>query len=209
MTKIVLVSGKSQAGKDTVCSYMKSKLDDSEVYHFADYLKEICSNLFNIPMEHINGSNEDKNRLTSVDWKDLPFSLTQTQNVYMKTKNANFYDGSSEKMSIRNVLQVFGSDICRNMDNDCWVNACKSRIERDAPSYALIADARFPNEIDAFPNAIVIRLLRNPLDNKHVSEIALDDYHFEKLKKILILPNSDMTIQSQNETCLAYLKSHD
>lgn len=32
MTKIVLVSGKSQAGKDTVCSYMKSKLDDSEVY---------------------------------------------------------------------------------------------------------------------------------------------------------------------------------
>ena len=79
-------------------------------------------------------------------------------------------------------MQVFGTDVMRQMFDDCiWVNATFRSIRRDNPDIALIPDTRFPSELRAIyaNNGYVIRLTRNVyMQDRHPSETALDDWNW-------------------------------
>lgn len=211
-TKVLLTTGKAQAGKTTSCEYLKKVLERQGytvgLYNFADSLKSFCYGVLGLEYESVYGSNEEKNKPTHIQWKNLPLS-TDTLSECMGDK---MYSSGVEYMTGREVLQVFGTNICRAMYSNCWVYATMLQIYNDNCDFALIADVRFPNEIESFnilthypqfadkicKNPYVVQLLRNPLNMDHLSETALDDFNFIPYDRTVIHNDGDLDIEVRN-----------
>ena len=133
-----------------------------KLYSFADELKRICTQLFNIPFECVYGTDEQKNQVQEhLLWENISTNKTGA-------------------MTAREFMQFFGTDIMRKMYEPIWVNACINRIQQEQSALAIIADVRFPNEAKAIEQAggKVVRLTRIVHEDNHSSEVALDDYPF-------------------------------
>ena len=133
-----------------------------KLYSFADELKRICVELFNIPYECVFGTDEEKNRLQEhLLWENISTDKTGA-------------------MTAREFMQFFGTDICRKVYEPIWVDSCIRKIQAEQSELAIIADVRFPNEAKAIERAggCLLRLTRNIYDDDHSSEVALDDYPF-------------------------------
>ena len=105
-----------------------------KIYAFADVLKEFAVDVLGLEYNQVYGTNEEKNSPTHLLWENMP------------TGN------NKGPMTGREVLQYFGSDICRKMYENIWFDACIRRIRKDNPELALISDVRFPNEIKGVQN---------------------------------------------------------
>lgn len=187
-TFFIAFSGKKQTGKDTSVEMSKSMLEASGktvgVTAFAETVKETAINVLGLDRHLVYGSNDDKETPTHVLWDNFPMD------VRLKYSNENFvrsWGGTRPKprtgpMTIREVLQVMGTDIFREMfEQDVWAN---SPFRRDWSQYdvVFITDCRFPNEKRVIEerDGIVIRLVRNTgFNDTHPSETALDDFTFE------------------------------
>lgn len=196
-TKIIFVTGKKQSGKDTAVKYIQNYLADkwvlSEQFSFADSLKHFLMMHFNLTYQQCYGTNEDKNTLTNILWDNFPDHIRKEYSSDSMVRRIG-------NMTAREVMQVFGSDICRAICADCWANALLNQIKSMEIDYALISDARFPNELDVFQgmDVYIIRLLRNPYDDQHKSELALDNYNFNQFKNFAVIDNRNMTIDEKN-----------
>ena len=122
-----------------------------KVYHFADSLKNMCIEFFDLPAEHVYGTDEDKNKPTQYD------------------------------MTVREFLQYFGTDVMRKIKDTIWVDYTIKSILSEQPDIALIPDVRFPNEIDAIHKAggVIIRLTRDLYSDAHHCESALDPSNYD------------------------------
>ena len=161
---IIGISGRAKAGKDTVADYLIARNLVAGKVSIAASLKVLCHNLFNIPL---------------VDMYDRKGSNTD---IIISAEIANLLPGLKgrigEYLTIRELLQFFGTDIVRVFNNDCWINLCINEIKAHTGSIYVVPDVRFPNEAQAIQRAggFVIRLTRNPLDMMHITETALDNY---------------------------------
>ena len=144
-------------------------------YAFASPLKDIAIGLFNIPRENIYGTNEEKNALSQYKWEDMPTKVK----------------GKSGPMTYREFMQYFGTNICRKIYSEVWTSRTLADIKAEESLYAIISDARFPNEIEAVQAAggKVIKLTGGIEGDSHDSETALDEYS-----------NYDAIIDTANET---------
>lgn len=151
-------------------------------YSFATPLKQFCMEVFGLTYEQCYGSNTNKETLTQLRWVDMP-------DFHM--------DNDPPQMTARAVMQYFGTNVCRRMLDNCWVDATIRRIQKDKPQLAVITDVRFPNEVEGIQKAggKVVRFLRAPFAvDEHPSEIALDNYEgFDA-----VLDNREMSIPEQN-----------
>lgn len=107
--------------------------------------------------------------------------------------------------TVRELLQYLGTDVMREIDEDCWVNAYKDLVQLEADRLTILtADVRFPNEVEAIQamGGFVIRLTRSPFADSdlHVSETALDDFVEPggSVEFDYVLDNSQMSIEEQN-----------
>jgi len=172
MTLVLAISGKKQSGKTTWVNRFEEQYKgrgwDVRSYSFADPLKEFLINSMGLEYNQCHGTDAEKNSPTIYQWETLPKSI--------RAANGD----KSGPMSGRELMQIFGTDVMRQMFDDCiWVNATFRSILRDSPDIALIPDTRFPSELRAiYANAgYVIRLTRNVyMQDHHPSEIALDDW---------------------------------
>lgn len=180
---------KQQWLEDCVYPYVKP-------YAFADELKATASNVFGIPLEWSNGTEEDKKRLTNVKWEDMCALLPAR--IVSRIKQSEKYD---KKMSVREFLQYFGTNICRRIYDDCWVESCLRRIEMEEPILAIISDCRFKNEIKACRKvgAKIVKLERSIFTDLHESEVDLEKVHRSNFD--LIIPK-DVGIKEQNQLIL-------
>ena len=156
--------------------------DSIRLYAIARKLKDLSIDLFGLDKELVFGSDEDKNKKTSLRWQDMPTA----------TKKKG-------KMSIREVLQYLGTDLFRKMSNNIWVDSCISQIQRESPELALVCDVRFENEVRALQKAggYVVGLTRcKDADDCHDSETSV-----EKCMELCdaVIENADLTIPEQNE----------
>lgn len=228
MTKIIGISGRKQSGKSTVANFINGsilksknmieefKIDESgrlnvkttdqngtsgwgildvtrkdnefvryaeselwpyvKVYHFADYLKQMCVDLFDLTPQQVYGTDDDKNTATSY-----------SQN------------GWKHKMTAREFLQYFGTDIMRKIKDTVWVDYTIKKIRQDDSTIALVPDVRFPNEVESIQRVggSVIRLTRDPHCSNHPCETALDEDQYNWSKFDYILHNDKSN--SQNE----------
>ena len=136
-----------------------------KIYAFADVLKEFAVDVLGLEYNQVYGTNEEKNSPTHLLWENMP------------TGN------NKGPMTGREVLQYFGSDICRKMYENIWFDACIRRIRKDNPELALISDVRFSNEIAGVQKegGIIFGLPRDIVNGKdtHSSEqvdLSLCDY---------------------------------
>lgn len=170
-----------------------------KLYSFADVLKMATAAIFGLAYEQVNGTNDDKNAPTQYEWEQfLPFLDNETKQMA--------YDIWNEPMTSRHILQVFGTDICRRIHSDVWVNACLKNVVEEGSELAIITDCRFPNEVKGIQDAggKVIRFLRAPFEgeDEHESETALDDFEgFDH-----VFDNRELSIQEQNKATNALLK---
>lgn len=179
MTTILAFSAKKQGGKTTAVNDIRTNYPDAPTHNFADALKIIVARTF-MPADLV-----PKN-MSAVDWIET-----------------NKHTISPCGLTVRQLLQVIGTDVFRAMWADVWVNAWKHRLPilntPKSPKLILVADVRFPNEVKAVQalGGRVIRLTRAPYaaDDIHASETALDGYKgFD-----MVVDNSGMTIEQQNQ----------
>tara|TARA_R110000868_G_scaffold18531_6_gene81328 strand:+ start:1796 stop:2542 length:747 start_codon:yes stop_codon:yes gene_type:complete len=234
MVKIIGISGRKQAGKNTVANFINGRIlkehemidnftinssgqleiktsdqighkgwgvfditrKDMEflnyaekelwpyvkLYHFADSLKELSINLFNINSTKVYGTDEQKNTITEIKWENMP----------------EYNGGKTGNMTIREFLQHFGTNVMRKIKNDIWVSDTIKRILFEDSQVAIIPDVRFPNEVDAIKEngGIVLRLTRDIYRDGHKCEASLDKENFDWSKFDHIIDNNDCNIES-------------
>jgi len=205
---ILGLSGKKQSGKDTFGKQIQKIwrsdklglngnhlapliMDDCCLFAFADELKQAAAKYFRIDIELMYGTDKDKNSLTHIKWTAFPIKIVRKQTA-------------DEYMTVRQVLQFWGSNIMRAIYGNVWVDCTMDNINKYSAAVSVLTDVRFPNEVEAIKKAggRVIRLTRNPLDDQHESETALDDYSsFD-----VIFDNSNLTVEQQNHKCKDIMK---
>jgi len=155
---IIGLSGYARSGKDTAANHLANKYDFTR-YSFAAPMKEAMYILNPVVFSDSIGEFRYRN-LVDV------YGLDRAKEDYPE---------------IRRLLQVFGTEVGRNMfGDDFWVDLALKSID---VKNAVITDVRFKNEADAIRLAggqiwRVNRFGIGPVTN-HASEIDLDDYDFD------------------------------
>jgi hypothetical protein len=210
--QLIFVTGKKQSGKDTSYDFCKSQLGGKSIcLCFADPLKDFLIDVFGLSRDQCYGSDEQKNSQTDVRWTDLPFGYKYICELYNKFTDRTV-PKNEDTLTARQLMQVFGTEICRKMYQNCWVSATRAKIEKikDEYDFIFICDARFPNELEFFADMdpVIIRLLRNPYDDKHESEVILDHYNFrEKFNRVYYIDNTQMSLSEKNNHVWEILKN--
>jgi hypothetical protein len=229
------LSGAKSAGKDTVAFYItgciwnkyyqKESDVEANVWSFASPLKDFLINVMGLSEKQCYGSDAEKNSPTKYLWDNLTMSIrldNSKETVEIPVTEDSGYDRLYEikdlprtgPMTAREVMQIFGTDIMRNMfSNNIWTDATLTDIDNyEIPKYvAIITDVRFVSEVEAIlsrENGFVVRLLRKPYNDNHKSEVELNNYDFSKYgDKVLVLDNEKMGINATNVAVWDFVKS--
>jgi len=239
-TRIIAFIGKKQSGKDTSCQFLINVLNErinhlldikpsldfphnwnkdiANQYSFAFALKNFGIEVFGFTYNQMFGTNEEKNEYSqNIMWRNIPLPFDQKVHLYKSIPSRAYKEGipfEQAYLTGREWLQIFGSEICREMWADCWAQNTILRIGRQHPRYALISDARFPNEIKVLlhhnhpnihPEPIFLKLCRNPLNDKHFSETALDNFDFSFIKHFYLIDNINLSQQEKEQQILTHL----
>lgn len=191
---IVYVDGDTPDSQNIASAY------SVKVYSFADPLKNICTQVLGLDHAQCYGSDDDKNSKTHVAWDDLPYEIREK---YAKSNKKNAIATPRKgPMSGREVMQILGTDIFRKMDQTCWARALYNTIEKDGHSLAIITDARFPNEVTMGTESggKAIRLMRQPFEDLHESEMALHPSNFPLAEYNYVLNNEDLSMKEAHNT---------
>ena len=162
-TKMIVISGKAQSGKDTVANMLMETMENEgfrvEILHYADLLKYLCKELY------------------GWDGKKDEFGRALLQHVgtdIVRAKNVDFWANF-----IRDIVLIFGEK-CK------WdyviVPDCRFPNEIEVPK---------ASGIDVFHLHIVRDGFENDLTNEqqvHESEMAIDGYYYD----YLLRNNSDL-----------------
>ncbi len=173
-----------------------------KVYSFADPLKRICIDLLGLDESQCYGSDDDKNSQTHILWENFPEQVCIKYS--RKKRGSGGFKPASGFMTGREVMQVVGTEVFRNIDENCFARGTYSMIANEGYNLAIIVDGRFPNEITMGTEigAKAIRLTRNTLKDDHASELALDEFPLGEFT--LVIDNQDLEMADTHKK----LKSH-
>jgi hypothetical protein len=177
--------------------------DDAKIYSFADPLKRFCIDVLGAPEEACYGTDQQKNTpIEHLRWENVPLGIRPgigdpldcNRGAYSVAVYPEYKVGP---MTGREIMQFFGTDICRRLYGDCWAAGTYNSIRREGFTLALVCDGRFPNEITMgnTVKAKTIRLGRNVYNDQHASETALDNFPISDYS--LYIDNQNMTIAEQ------------
>ena len=228
---IIGISGRKGSGKNTLATsisqeclrrFGKTPFECS----FADTLKQFCMETLGLSREQCYGTDDQKNSPTKYYWEDVEIyfrwkfgdrkfkNLSDNSEFSLEKDSINrltFYKTLLDyepvnikcgKMSARDILQLFGTELVRETFGNVWAEATLRRIKTQGQWLSLITDVRFDNEVDAVLKqefGYVIRLTRSPFGTKdtHASEAALDNFDWNK-DKCFVLDNRDLSVEEQN-----------
>lgn len=187
---IIAFAGRKQSGKTSGCEFTanifaRTLQKNASIYNFADPLKKMCIEIFGLTHDQCYGTDDQKNEYVDCKWPD-----------------------SGKIMSAREVMQYIGTDVFRKMQHNVWAGATIRKIQDENLPLALIADCRFPNEVEAVKNAggLVIKLNRNLYNSSHESETALDEDRYDQSNFDFVIDNKDLSIEDKNELIYSFLK---
>tara|TARA_Y100000591_G_C21670182_1_gene612523 strand:- start:357 stop:920 length:564 start_codon:yes stop_codon:yes gene_type:complete len=168
-----------------------------KLYNFADPVKDMCINLFGFTYEQAYGTDEQKNEiLPDIRWEDMPRFQNMKLMKKMPIDAKKSWKWREGEMTAREFMQFFGTDIMRKIHPNVWANACLNKITKEGSDLAVIADVRFPNEVEAINKAggKVLRLERNIHNDGHDSEVALDSKNYDHSNFWKVLDNKKIDI---------------
>lgn len=154
-----------------------------KIYHFADPLKYIISNMFGVDLNVLFGDNGSKDTPTSIKWELLYDILPSNK----KPKDKKGF------VTHREMMQHF-ADVLRHINDKCFVNYALDEIKREQCPISIIADIRTKSELYDVKNAggKIIYLTRR-IDEK-------DTHHIENDLRDVNLDDVDIVIDNQNLT---------
>lgn len=207
---IIGISGKKQCGKDTICNIVKA-LDiyynysvyyNGNVHYEAKDVEFVLNSLENQTTEKSKWERHafaDKLKEALGDILGTPrgnFEIEEFKNSYSSVTNP-----AGGNYTVRELLQKFGTEVCRAISPNLWVDVLMASYDRGFkhyPDYArtmdgdriaigmaqvepywIVPDVRFPNEAKAIKEhgGILLRVNRDTgYNDTHASEIALDNY---------------------------------
>lgn len=159
---IIGLAGRAGSGKDTIADFLISDGIVSRKQPFAKALKDCCGLFFGIPRYDLYHAKNNKT------------NITVTSEIVELIPSLDMRIGDT--LSVREVLQYFGTNIMRKFYSNIWIDATMNTI--DSMDNIVISDVRFPNEAESIKknNGIIIRLTRNPYNMEHESETIMDNY---------------------------------
>ena len=166
---IVGITGKKEHGKDSFAALVKAYNNDFQILRFADDLKLMASQIFNIDLALMH----------STAGKTYTFGAPIVMDDYIELMQditgLAIQPKDIQAPTLRNLLQFFGTDYVRSVEDLYWVTRVTSKIV--GPT--LIPDTRFPNEeagIRALNGKIVrINRIDAPVStDSHSSETLMD-----------------------------------
>lgn len=200
--QIIAFSGKKQSGKTTAVEDLRLKLGELAGgkefanVNFADALKMLLLEFFiapTVPRKYI-----DFLDIYKFDEEEYKNTLHPCGKTY------------------RELLKTIGTDWFRDIWPEIWIKNYELQIADESDEGAKIivtSDVRFPNEVECVQKlgGHVIRLLRNPYNDQHESETALDfaerdtEEHYplsvgHNTRFDAIIDNKTMSVGEQNET---------
>lgn len=186
--KIYGITGKKGHGKDTLAKFICEKNKTFVVLHFADSLKKMCCDIFGLSHEQLNDSVLKEQLLEKHIDMDLFLPLMKSYT------GLEIIARSLTAKTPREVLQFFGTEYVRKIQDDYWIQKTISQINRH--QNCLIADLRFLNEFSALKNinATIIKVLRIDAPHQpdsHVSELEIDKIDPDLLLGVI---TGDLTI---------------
>lgn len=197
MKNISLVIGRKQTGKDTF--YNKGKK-----IKFADEIKRITKNIFALVE---NKPDADEYFFDNPCYKEKRFTFDYSlfrdnclneicaifpdkdeDTVYLKMLDMleTFIDDKDKKIIIssREFQQFIGTEVCRSIKDNIWVDLLIEKIEKSDELNIDITDARFINEVEAVLslkdcNVNLIYFFRKKIDEhgKYISVNTGNDSH--------------------------------
>jgi hypothetical protein len=223
---VIGLSGKKGSGKDTAAQYLGGRCLSQGAHKLeprslalADSLKKFVSQWFGIPLDWMY-TEEGKQKLTHLLWDNVPFPFRGYTKTLLPLPSAQeqgeldkmfgamapmrveSHDPRVGPMTVREVLQIWGTDFLRAADPECHVRRWKQEAElaqKQGCPLLFVPDVRFPNEVATvlgFSNrSHVVRLTRNPYDDKHSSELALDGFPWGEHKRARVVDNSTNTVE--------------
>lgn len=200
---IIGISGKAQSGKDTVCKMIVYTI---WYYNYSQRLQTFS-------LEHYNNTYEKFGDVIDFTcWYKTSFAnkLKQCLSNILNVSISKFEDNEFKKsevewlgITVRELLQKFGTAIRNEVSDDFWVKACLNNLEKD-DDY-LITDVRFKSEAKGIKDleGIIVRVNREGAGaGNHISEIDLDDYSFDYV--INNDGNMEDLLLKVKEFCIAY-----
>ena len=207
---ILGLSGKKQSGKDTVAKIIQylihCKLYNSNVSYddwirydskhsestwkivkFADKIKDIVCLIIGCTREQLENE-EFKNTPLGIEWRNYSYSIAEGKTEFDEGEPSVI---NQYRLTPRMLLQQLGTDVCRAIHPNTWINATMRDYKFKSYSIGIdkyghqtivdkypnwiITDVRFPNEYDAIKerNGIVIRVNMNP-SNKWIDKAEWD-----------------------------------
>lgn len=150
MRKIILINGKKRAGKDYVAKILKEKLGNCEIFHYADALKQIISETFEISLEELENF---KNENVEITFND-------------------------KRTTFRRILQCFATEAIKPVfGNNIWKRIVLEKIKETNAEYIIIPDFRFPEEY--IESSYTVKVLGGEQLDSHISEHALNNFKFD------------------------------
>lgn len=159
--KIYMLGYKAKSGKDTLAEMMVKRLGYTR-YAFADKLKSMSADLFDLSEDQVHG--------------------------FLKEAVDSRYEVNGTYLTPRYIFQTFGTEVARSIYPDIWSLYVSTRILNSTHKNYVITDFRFPNEYDvvkrvlgSYYDVITVEIFRSGRPNvaPHVSETALDNFPFD------------------------------
>ena len=202
---IYAIQGKKNSGKDTCATYLQYLLNTPKCFHFywlaklvnfkspikkwtvtryAGKLKEMVATLINVPVEWLEDREFkenwyfDFNNYRLNDNNVVPNYRPISDKTFTKElKKGNLYLAVENNLTIRQLLQFFGTDIMRRYFGDkLWIFTTLNGSDN-----VVIADQRFFTEnevVRTTKNAITLHIIRDCASGGlHSSEKELDDLY--------------------------------
>jgi len=184
---IIGFAGKAASGKTTAAKYLLAGRENIVILPMAQVLREEVEGFIRevgavdkVPL--IYGDQDDKVRIFNIDEHRALDECTKWSDFISKNKDIQNLNGSTA-VSVRRILQWWGTEYRREQDHDYWTKAWEKKLlTYDLNStHVLVDDVRFGNELDVIKahGGVFVRIERPGFDgaNNHSSENSLDHFN--------------------------------
>lgn len=224
MNKIIAISGLKNAGKSRVASMLEFLLNTPKIFHsyffykhqalipkknlyktvaFADPIKEMLSSLLNMDRWEFESRNIKENCIVCL--KNLSKIYTNGYDVdaYNLLSDSKFSKIAKEwnpelskqyYLSVRQIMQLFGTEIMRNtIDDKIWINCV---LNRSYNQNLIISDLRFITEYEEIKNrnGFIIYIDRGLTPGLHKSESEMQTL-LNQNKFDLVIDNKNINLK--------------
>ncbi|AGN30375.1 dNMP kinase [Vibrio phage nt-1] len=185
---IIGINGQKRSGKDTVAEILKeSHSDNAYIYKFADPIKEglfIKLKEYGYEYADIDGQNNFDREVPTFTF-DEAVEIVLTCCEYAKVDadyNYVYYSllRHTGLFSIRDLLQMTGTDVARSLDDQHWINYARNKYNElvfNNPNLVfIITDVRFENELQLVQElgGTMLQVTRDgSLASNHISDTEL------------------------------------